>query len=130
MFRKICNYFAVISLSLIVGGSALANPKTLSNPAETKEVVVDVDKGSSFYNEFLVSGGKHAYTVKVEAGKQVKIRIHSSRAASLKIQTPNGETKSYSQDKYFDINLLSEGEYVVELSSLFISQYSVEVFNR
>ena len=128
MFRKISNYFAVFSLSLmILGNSVLANPTTPSTASKTKAVVVNTDKGSSFYNDFLTSGGKHTYTVKVD--KQAKIKIHSSKGLTLKVQTPNGETQTY-QDKYFDVNLLGEGEYTIEVSSIFISQYSLEVFNK
>ncbi|MBX7174989.1 MAG: hypothetical protein K1X72_28690 [Pyrinomonadaceae bacterium] len=128
MFRKISNYFAVFSLSLmILGSSVLANPNSSTTGSKTKAVVVNVDKDSSFYNDFLTSGGKHTYTVKVD--KQTKIKIHSSRGLTLKVQTPNGETKTY-QDKYFDVNLLGEGEYTIEVSSIFISQYSLEVFNK
>ena len=128
MFRTICNYLAVLSLSLIVGGSALANP--LPTNTETMAIVVDETKNFSSYNVFLLTGRKSSYTVKVEAGKEVRLRYSGTSATTLKIQTPDGQIKSFPQDKYFDIILRAEGEYVVELESLFISQYSLKVFNK
>lgn len=120
---------AVLSLSLAVTGSALANPTT--NPKRpTKEVVVDVVKRSVSYTEIIPAGVKHAYTIKVEPGKQVRVKVRSGNDAELKIRTPTGESKTYGQDKVFDVKLLAEGEYVIEISSLFISQYSINIFNQ
>jgi hypothetical protein len=128
MFRKISNYLAVLSLSVLVGGSALAGP--VGPTEKNEEVRVDETRNFNFYNEVIVSGGKHSYTVRVEAGKGVKVRFKGDKAATLKIKTPNGEVKSYSQDKFFELRLRGEGEYVIELESLFINQYSLEVFQR
>lgn len=129
MFRKICNYMAVLSLSLAVTGSALANPTT-DPKSPAKEVVVDVVKGGVFFTEIMTAGAKHAYTVKVEPGKQVRIKVRSDNKAALKVQIPGGESKTYGTDKFFDVKLLAEGEYVIEVSSLFISQYSIDIFNQ
>lgn len=128
MFRKICNYFAVFSLSLAVGGSALANPVVV--PSKIKTVVIEKNNDFKTYTEVLGNGDKLSYNVKVEAGKEVRIKFNGSSAAKLKIQTPNGETQTYSQDKNFYITLHAEGEYVVELESITISQYTLKFLNR
>ena len=129
MFRKISNYFAVFSLSLVVfGSSVLANP--VVSTEKNEEVRVDENKDFNFYNAIILSGTKRSYTVKVEAGKEVRVRFNGSRPVALSVKTPDGETKAYSQDKFFDVKLKGVGEYVLELDSTFISQYSLEVFNQ
>lgn len=131
MLRKICNYLAVIALSVAVtGSSVLANPSVGKNKGGYKTVTVENDKDFHLYKEFLASGGKHAYTVKVEAGKELKIKVKSSNNVSLKIQAPDGQFNSPDAEKFFEINLATEGEYVIELESLFVSQYSMEVSSR
>lgn len=131
MLRKICNYLAVIALSLAVtGNAALANSSVTNNKNGYKAVKVENDKAFHAYREFLRSGGKHSYTVKVEAGKDVLIKIKASNNVSLKIQTPDGQIKDNSAEKFFEIKLNTEGEYVVEIESLFVSQYSMEVLSK
>lgn len=131
MLRKICNYLAVIALSLAVtGNAALANSSVTKNKNGYKAVKVENDKDFHAYREFLRSGGKHSYTVKVETGKEVVIKIKASNNVSLKIQTPDGQIKDNSAEKFFEIKLGTEGEYVVELESLFVSQYSMEVLSK
>lgn len=130
MFRKICNYLAVFALSLMVTGNiALANPTASNAKKEVKTVAVDSSKDFNYYVEFIKSGGRHSYNVKVEPGKEVKVRIRSSKGISLNIQKHNGETQNYQNEKVFDVRLRAEGEYVLELESLFISQYSIEILN-
>lgn len=129
MFRKISNYFAVFSLSLVVfGGSVLANPVVSTEKNEA--VRVDENKDFNFYNGFILSGKKRSYTVKVEAGKEVRVRFNGSGPVALSVKTPDGETKSYSQDRFFEVTLRGTGEYVLEFDSTFISQYSLKVFNQ
>lgn len=130
MLRKICNYLAVIALSIAVAGSSvLANPSVGKNKGGYKTVTVENDKDFHLYKEFLRSGGKHAYTVKVEAGKEVKIKVKASNNVSLNIQAPDGQFNSRNAEKFFEIKLSNAGEYVIELESLYVSQYSMEVSN-
>ncbi len=132
MLRKICNYLAVIALSIAVSGSSvLANPSVGKNKGGYKTVTVENDKDFHLYREFLRSNGaKHSYTVKVEAGNEVKIKINASNNVSLKIQAPDGQFSSSAAEKFFEIKLSNAGEYVIELESLFVSQYSMEVWNK
>jgi hypothetical protein len=132
MLRKICNYLAVIALSISVAGSTvLANPSVGKNKGGYKTVTVENDKDFHLYKEYLRSGGgKHSYTVKVEAGKEVKIKINASNNISLKIQAPDGHFSSKQAEKFFEIKLLNAGEYVIELESIFLSQYSMEVLSK
>lgn len=128
MLRKICNYLAVVALTVAVSGSSvLANPSVGKNKGGVKTVRVENDKDFHLYKEFLRSGGKHAYTVKVEAGKEVKIKVRASNNVSLKIQAPDGQFSSQEAEKFFEIKLTNAGEYVIELESIYVSQYSVEV---
>ncbi len=131
MLRKICNYLAVIALSIsVAGGSVLANPSVGKNKGGYKTVTVENDKDFHLYKEFLRSGGKHAYTIKVEAGKAVTIKVKASNNVSLKIQAPDGQFNSDEAEKFFEIKLANAGEYVVELESLFVSQYSMEISSK
>lgn len=131
MLRKICNYLAVIALTVgVAGSSVLANPSVGKNKGY-KSVTVENDKDFHLYREYLRSnGGKHSYTVKVEAGREVKIKINASNSVSLKIQAPDGQFNSKQTEKFFEIKLSNAGEYVIELESLFVSQYSMEVRSR
>ena len=129
MLRKISNYLAVIALCLSVGGTSVLAYST-KGKTEYKKVFVNDSKDFNFYNEFIRGGGKHSYTVKVEAGKEVKIKIHSSKNIALNIQSPDGQTRTNSAERYFEVKLSAEGEYTVELESLFLSQYSMEVSTR
>ena len=129
MLRKISNYLAVIALCLSVGGtSALAD--STKGKTEYKKVFVNDSKDFNFYNEFIRGGGKHSYTVKVEAGKEVKIKIHSSKNIALNIQSPSGQTRTNSAERYFEVKLNAEGEYTIELEAIYLSQYSMEVSTR
>lgn len=131
MLRKICNYLAVIALSLVVAGnSVLAHSTVVKGKNDVKSFKVEENKDFHLYREFLRGGGTHSYTIKVNAGEEVKIKIHASNGVSLKIQTPNGQTKNNSAEKYFEVKLNAEGEYVVELESLFVSQYTMEVLSK
>lgn len=131
MLRKICNYLAVIALSVAVTGSTvLANPSVGKNKGASKTVTVENDKDFHLYKEFIASGGKHAYTVKVEAGKQVNIKVKASNNVLLKIQAPDGYFNSPDAEKFFEIKLANAGEYVIELESLYVSQYSIEVLSK
>lgn len=129
MFSKIRNYLAVLSLSLMVGGSALATTPVISTE-KNEEIRVDETKSVNLYNAFILGGTKHSYTVKVDANKPVRVKFKGAQPTKLKVTTPSGEIKTFSQDKFFEIRLNSAGEYVIELESLSISQYSLEVFNR
>lgn len=131
MLRKICNYLAVAALSIAVSGSTvLANPSSVGkNKDGYKTVTVENDKDFHQYTEFLSGNGKHAYTIKVESGKQVKIKIKASTSVSVKIQAPDGQFNSDEAEKSFEIKLSNAGEYVVELESLFVSQYTMEVLS-
>ena len=129
MLRKVCNYLAVMALCLAVGGtSALAD--STKGKTEYKKFSVNDTKDFNFYNEFIRSGGKHSYTVKVEAGKEVKIKIRSSQNIALNIQSPDGQTRTNSAERHFEIKLATKGEYTVELESLYLSQYSMEISTR
>jgi len=131
MLRKICNYLVIIALSLIVtGNSVLANSTVVKSRNEVKKVVVDDSKDFNFYKGVVPGSGKHSYTVKVEAGQEVQIKIHSANGVALKIQTPDGQVKNNSAEKFFEVRLKNEGEYVVELESLFTSQYSIEISSK
>lgn len=132
MLRKFCNYLAVIALSVAVTGSTvLANPSVGKNKGGYKTVTVENDKDFHLYREYLRSnGGKHSYTVRVEAGKEVKIKINASNKVSLKIQAPDGQFNSPEAEKFYEIKLSNAGEYVIELESLFVSQYAMEVWNK
>ena len=128
MLRKICNYLAVIALCLSVGGtSVLAKVNTKT---ENKKIFVDDNKDFSFYNEFIRGDGKHAYTVKVKAGEEVKIKINSSKGVTLKIQSPNGQITENATQRFFEVKLGSEGEYTVEIESLYLSRYSMEISSK
>jgi hypothetical protein len=131
MLRKICNYLAVIALSLLVGGNAVfANSSTVKGKTENKKIFVDDNKDFSFYNEFIRGNGKHSYTVKVGAGEEVKIKLHSSKSVALKIQSPDGQTQNNAAQRHFEVKLGSEGVYVIEFESLYLSQYSLEISNN
>lgn len=128
MLRKICNYLAVIALCLAVGGtSVLAKVNTKT---EYKKIFVDDSKDYSFYNEFIRGDGKHSYTVKVKAGEEVKIKINSSKGVALKIQSPDGQVTENAAERYFEVKLGAEGEYVVEIESLYLSRYSMEISSK
>jgi hypothetical protein len=131
MLRKICNYLAIIALSLIVtGNSVIAHPTVSKGKRDVKQITVDDDKDFNFYNEFLSGGSKHSYTIKVEAGKEVKLKVRASKSVALNIQAPSGQTTKNAAEKYFEVRLSAPGEYTVELEALAIAQYSLEVFNK
>lgn len=131
MFNKIGKYLAVLSLSLIVtGNSVLANPTTLPEKDKVETIRVDENKPVDFYTKILAGGDRHAYNIKVEAGKVVKLKVRANSGVGIKVQTPTGEIASYSQDKYFEVTIRTEGEYTVELESNVVSQYSLQVYNR
>lgn len=131
MLRKFSNYLAVIALSLMVtGNTVLADSASLKKDAKVKTIAVDGSKEFHYYTEFLQSGGKHTYNIKVEAGKEVKVVLRSPKGVSMNIRKHNGEVKNYSAEKYFEVRLRTPGEYVLEVESLSISQYAMEVFNR
>jgi hypothetical protein len=128
MLRKICNYLAVIALCLAVGGtSVLAKVNTKT---EYKKIFVDDQKDFSFYNELIRADGKHAYQIKVEAGKEAKIKIRSLNGVALKIQSPDGQITENTAERYFEVNLSAEGEYLVEIESLYLSRYSMEISSK
>jgi len=131
MLRKICNYLVIIALALIVtGNSVSANSSVLTNKNEVRKVVVDDNKDFNYYKGFVSSTGKHSYTIKVDAGQEVQIKIRSANGVALKIQTPDGQIKNNSAEKFFEVRLKSEGEYVVELESFFASLYSMEISSK
>lgn len=131
MLRKLCNYLAIIALSLFVGAnSVLAGSNAVKDKTEYKKIFVDDDKDFSFYNELIRADGRHTYQIKVEAGKEVRIKIRSLDGIALKIQSPGGQITENEAERFFDVKLTAEGTYTVELASLYLSQYSMEVKSR
>lgn len=127
MFRKICNYLAVIALSMVVAGNSAANSNVPTVKSKVKSFSTDVSKNQNFYSEHIAGGGRHSYSVKVEAGKQVKIKIHAENNVMLKITSPDGSVKTASADKFFEVALKAEGSYVVEIESAYNSLYTLEM---
>lgn len=130
MFRKICNYAAILSLSLVFTGSAVFANYPLPNKNKTKSVKVAENKKFSFFNTIISNGENHSYSVKVESGKTSTIFIRTPVGVNVKVKTPTGETKTYSQNKFFEIKLHNEGTYEIEVEANSISRYSMEVFNK
>jgi len=131
MLRKICNYLAVVALSLVVSGNAVLAGSTVGKDSKTvKSVKVVEEKDTHFYQAFLRTREKHSYTIKVKAGQKLKVKIHATESVALQIRTPGGQTQNSEAAKYFELKLDNEGEYVVEMQSPFFSQYMLEIYPK
>jgi len=127
MLKKICNSLAIISLAALVGINLIVADTAA---ASTKNIRVDESKEFNFYNGSLLNGGKDTYTLNVESGKEARIVIRSEKPVSLKIQSPDGSTKSYPEERSFTIEMKMAGEYTVDLEALSMCRYTFEVNNR
>jgi hypothetical protein len=130
MLRKVCNYLAVLALSLVVTGNAVVANAAVVKRNGAKTVKVENDKNFHFYQEFLRGGGAHSYSIKVKAGEEVKVSIKATRGVSLKIQAPSGQTTTTKSEKQFEVKLSAEGEYTINLESGNVSQYTLEVLSK
>lgn len=128
MFRKFCNYAAILSLTLVFTGSAVFANYPL--PSKNKTFKVAENKKFSFYHTNIAGAESHTYKITVEPDKTSRIIIRTPEGVSVKIKTASGETKTYSENKFFDIKLLAQGEYEIEIDSLSVSQYKMEIFNK
>ena len=127
MFRTIRNYLTVISLGLVFSTTSLLAAPIVFEGAKTKTINVDSSKDHSFYNEVLANGGKDTYTLNVGVNKTTRVVIRSEKAISLKIQAPDGSFQSYAPEKYFSLDLKADGEYTLDLESISVSLYTLEV---
>lgn len=127
MFRTIRNYLTIISLGLVFSTTTMFAAPIAIEGAKTKTIKVDSSKDYSFYNEVLANGGKDTYTFNVGIDKTTKVVIRSEKAISLKVQAPDGSFQSYAPEKYFSLELRSEGEYTLDLESISVSLYTLEV---
>lgn len=130
MFRKICNYAAILSLSLVFTNSAVFANYPLLNTKKTKSVKVAENKRFSRYSTNIPNNEYHSYSVRAGSGKKSTVTIRTPLGVSVKIKTPSGEIKTYSENRFYRIELLSAGDYTIELSSNTVTSYSLEVLNR
>jgi hypothetical protein len=122
MLKNICNYSAIILLSLVVlAGTAVAG----KNPHKAEPVKVNGQ--NKFYNKIMTKESPQSYSVTVKEGQETAVKIHSKEGVSVRIHLPNGEIKEYSSEKYFNLEFHAAGEYVIELNSNIGAQYTLKV---
>ena len=120
MLKNICNYSAIVLLSLVVlTGAASANshqfgPEKIDGQAY------------SFFNKFLGVKNPQSYSITLKEGEQTNIKIRSNEGVSVKLYLPDGEVKEFKSEKYFNLEFRAAGEYVVELHTVSLSKYTLE----
>lgn len=127
MFRTIRNYLTIISLVLVISTTSLLAAPIAFEGVKTKTINVDTSKDHSFYNEVLANGGKDTYTLNVGVNKETRVIVRSEKPISLKIQSPDGTFQSYAPEKYFSLELKADGDYTIDLESISVSLYTLEV---
>jgi hypothetical protein len=124
MIKKICNYSAIILLSLVILAGAVS-----ANPHKYGPVKVE-GKSFSFYNKFLTVKNPQSYSLTVKEGQQTNVRIQSNEGVSVKLYLPGGEIKEYRDEKYFNLEFNAAGEYVIELNSASLSKYILKASTK
>jgi hypothetical protein len=118
MLKKICNYSAIILLSLVVMTVAVA-----ANP-HTEPVKVE-GKDFSFHSKFLTANNPQAYGITVKDGQVTNVKIRSNEGVSIKIFMPDGVVKEYKNEKQYNLEFHAAGEYIIQLNSTVISKYTL-----
>ena len=123
MIKNICNYSAIILLSLVVLTSAAA-----ANPHNGSVKVENTD--SSFYSKFLTANNPQSYGITVKDGQVTNVKIRSNEGVSIKIYMPDGEVKEYKNEKQYQLEFRAAGEYVIQLNSTGISKYTLQTLSK
>jgi hypothetical protein len=121
MLKNICNYSAIMLLSLVVMAGAVS-----ANPHKYGPLKVE-DKAFNYFNKFLTSKTPQAYSLTVKEGQETDVKIHSNEGVSVKLYLPDGEVREYKNEKFLKLEFHAAGEYVIELNSSVISQYTLKV---
>ena len=127
MFRKLCNYAAILSLSLVFTGSSVLAKSPSSKVNKMKTTNVSGNKKFNYYQKLITVGEDHSYKITVDQGKTAKILVKTPIGVSVKVKTPVGETKTYEENKAFEINISEAGVYEVILGTSTLSRYSMDV---
>ena len=124
MLKNICNYSALLLLTLVVLAGAVS-----ANPHKYGPVKVE-GKASGFYNKFLTVKNPQSYSVSVKEGQETNVKIHSNEGVSVKLYLPNGEVREYKDEKYFNLEFHAAGDYVIELNSSSLSKYTLKASTK
>src|SRR5215213_10148340 len=111
MIKNICNYSAIILLSLVVMAGAVSASSHKLGPVKVE------NKAFSFFNKFLTSKTPQAYSVTVKEGQKTNVKISSKEGVSVKLYLPDGGIKEYKNEEFLDLQFHAAGEYVIELNS-------------
>jgi hypothetical protein len=124
MIKNICNYSAIILLTLVMTAGAVSANTHRFGPVKVE------DKPFSFFNKFLTSKTPQAYSVTVKEGQETNVKIKSKEGVAVKLYLPDGSVKEYRGEKFLDFTFHAAGEYVVELNSSEIAQYTLKVLTK
>ncbi len=127
MFRFIRNYLTIISFVLVISTTSLLAASVTLEGTKTRTIHVNAADDHSFYNEVLANGGKDTYTLNVGMNNETRVVIRAEKAISLKVQAPDGSFQSYAPEKYFSLELKTDGEYTLDLEATNVSLYTLEV---
>jgi hypothetical protein len=123
MIKNICNYSAIILLSLVVmTGAVSANPH--SGPIKIENT------DSNFYSKFLTAKNPQSYGITVQDGQVTNVKIRSNEGVSIKIYMPDGEVKEYKNEKQYQLEFRAAGEYVIQLNSTGIAKYTLQTLSK
>ena len=124
MLKNICNYSAIILLSLVVLTSAASANSHKFGPVKIES------KEFSFFNKFVTVKKPQSYSVTIKEGEETNIKIRSNEGVSVKLYLPDGEVKEYKDEKYFNLEFHAAGEYVIELQSISVSKYTLQASTK
>jgi hypothetical protein len=123
MIKNICNYSAIILLSLVVMTSAVsANPH--NGPVKIE------NRDSNFYSRFLTAKNPQSYGIEVKDGQVTSVKIRSNEGVSIKIYMPDGEVKEYKNEKQYNLEFHAAGEYVIQLKAPGIAKYTLQTLSK
>ena len=123
MIKNICNYSAIVLLTLVVmAGAVSANPHNGPVKVENKDF--------NYYSKFLTPKSPQSYGITVNDGQVTNVTIRSNEGVSIKIYMPDGEVKEYKNEKLFNLEFHAAGEYVIQLNSTGISKYSLQTLSK
>ena len=121
MIKNICNYSAIVLLTLVVMAGAVS-----ANPHRYGPLKID-DKAFNYFNKFVTRKTPQSYSITVKDGQATNVKINSKEGVSVKLYLPDGGVKEYRDEKFFNFEFHAAGEYVIELNSPVISQYTLKV---
>jgi hypothetical protein len=129
MLKNIRNYSALFLVSLVILTNA-AFAGSISEKARGSELINVESKSYNYFNRFLTAAAPQSYRLTVKDGEEKSVKIQSNEGVSIKLYLPNGEVKEYKEEKSFNLEFQTAGEYVVELQAASLSKYTLKVSTK